>query len=497
MILTKVLKTSIVIIVLLIAGMSQTVFAQEDGWISLFDGQSLDGWTASENTASIRVEDGTITTDGPRSHLFYTGPVEDADFKNFEFRAEVMITPGSNSGIYFHTAYQEQGWPAQGYEVQVHNTHVGPEEGYVERKLTGSLYAVRNVYKALAPDNEWFTMHITVMANHVMIRVNDMLVVDYVQPDNPVRTESYQGRVLSSGTFAIQGHDPDSRAYYRNIEVKPLPDDLPRDVTQYPVLDETARRIYELSSGNFPLIDLHMHAKEGLSMDEALSKSHRVGIMYGVAPNCGLGFPITDDQGIYDYIEEMSDQPVFVGMQAEGREWVDLFTPEAISQFDYVFSDALTFFDDDGNRTQLWIPETVHFDDPQEFMDMYIDRIVSVMNEPIDIFVNPTFLPTRILDQYDELWTEERMQTMIDAAVENDVAIEINDRYQIPSATFIKQAKASGAKFSLGTNNGDANYGNLDYSLRMIEECELNAADMFIPKPDGEKAIQVKEFPGE
>src|ERR1043166_542102 len=74
----------------------------EDGWFSLFDGKSLDGWKANENTGTFSVVDGDIVAHGPRSHLFYVGPVSNHDFKNFEFKAEVMTKPSSNSGIYFH-----------------------------------------------------------------------------------------------------------------------------------------------------------------------------------------------------------------------------------------------------------------------------------------------------------------------------------------------------------------------------------------------------------
>ncbi|MHC4632579.1 MAG: 3-keto-disaccharide hydrolase, partial [Planctomycetota bacterium] len=92
-------------------------------WYSLFDGKSLNGWRAGENKGTFTVREGMIVVDGPRSHLFYVGPIENANFKNFEIKAEVMTKPSANSGIYFHTKYQETGWPDKGYEVQVNNTH--------------------------------------------------------------------------------------------------------------------------------------------------------------------------------------------------------------------------------------------------------------------------------------------------------------------------------------------------------------------------------------
>ena len=193
------------IVVLLSAG----ACVGEEGWISLFDGRSLEGWKAGENASTFSVVDGAIVAHGPRSHLFYVGPVQDHSFKNFELKADVMTTPGSNSGIYFHTNYQQSGWPRTGFECQVNNTHRDP-------KRTGSLYNVKNVRQTTAKDNQWFVYHITVNGKRVVIRIDGKVVVDYAEPDDTHR--------LSNGTFALQGHDPRSKVYYKNILVKPLAD---------------------------------------------------------------------------------------------------------------------------------------------------------------------------------------------------------------------------------------------------------------------------------
>ncbi|UCH64080.1 MAG: DUF1080 domain-containing protein [Fidelibacterota bacterium] len=452
------------------------------GWIPLFDGNSLSGWQANENPGSVTVRNGQIVCQGPRSHLFYVGDAQKANFKNFELKAEIMTAPGANSGIYFHTQFQEEGWPAKGYEVQINNTHRG-EGDYRELKKTGSLYGVRNVFKAPVNDDEWFTLNIIVTGKRIRVKVNDGLVVDYIEPDTPVESEAQAGRRLSSGTFSLQCHDPDSRVAFRSIIVKFLPDHLPDENTiQQPLVDDNYRLISLLNEQNFPIIDTHVHLKGELTLEDALAKSRQAGIFYGIAVNCGVGQPITDNQGLYDFLERMKGQPVFVVMQAEGREWVNTFSKEAIEKFDYVITDALTFTDDEGRRIRLWMDEEVKVEDKQAFMEMYVNRIESVLNdEYFDIFVNPTFLPSVLADEYDALWTPERMQRVIDAAVKNNIAIEINARYRIPSKAFITQAKQSGAKFAFGTNNGDENFGNLEYCLEMLRECDLTAADMFKP----------------
>src|SRR3974390_3576 len=83
------------------------------GWKELFDGKSLNGWTPAESKTTWKVVDGLLTAGGPRSHLFYSGPVLNSDFRNFELEVEAKATHGTNSGVYFHTQYQAKGWPEQ------------------------------------------------------------------------------------------------------------------------------------------------------------------------------------------------------------------------------------------------------------------------------------------------------------------------------------------------------------------------------------------------
>ena len=195
--------------------MQSTAIEGFDGeWIYLFDGETLNGWTASENPGTFSVENGTIKVDGPRSHLYYTGPVGDHDFKNFEWRADVMTMPNSNSGMYFHTEYQEEGWPSKGYEVQVNNTHS-------DRRKTGGLYAIADVMdNPPANDDEWFTQHVIVRDNRVVVLVNGKVTADYTEPDDAERPNNMKDRLLSSGTIALQGHDPESVIYYKNVMVR-------------------------------------------------------------------------------------------------------------------------------------------------------------------------------------------------------------------------------------------------------------------------------------
>ncbi len=187
------------------------------GWHSLFDGKTLNGWKVGDNAQTFSVQNGTIVANGPVAHLFYEGAVMNHQFKNFEFKAQVMTTKGSNSGIYFHTDFQQGGWPSKGYEVQVNNSHT-------DWRRTGSLYAIQDVKEVYVPDDQWYTESITVQGKKVTIKINDKTVVEYTEPDNVQRPAGMEGRLISSGTFALQGHDPNSKVFFKDLMVKALPE---------------------------------------------------------------------------------------------------------------------------------------------------------------------------------------------------------------------------------------------------------------------------------
>jgi hypothetical protein len=210
------MKKPLLLAALVAFSLSAFAADSKDGWISLFDGKSLDGWKASDKPGTFSVENGEIIVHGERSHLFYLGDVNGHDFKNFEVKADVMARHGSNSGFYFHTAWQETGWPDKGFEVQVNNTHKDP-------KKTAGLYDIVDNFEAPAKDDEWFTLTIKVEGKHVITKVNDKVIVDYTEPDEFQPNPNHNGRKIDHGTFALQGHDPGSEVHFKNIFIKPLP----------------------------------------------------------------------------------------------------------------------------------------------------------------------------------------------------------------------------------------------------------------------------------
>src|SRR5581483_6877517 len=158
-----------------LASIPSGVMAADDGWTSLFDGKSLEGWKASEAPGTFSVQEGKIVVNGPRSHLYYLGSFHNHDFKNFELKADVMTFTNSNSGIYFHTAWQDKGFPDKGFEIQVNNTHR-------DTKRTAGIYDVKDNYDTVAKDEVWFTMEIIVKGKHVVTKVDGKVVEDWTEP---------------------------------------------------------------------------------------------------------------------------------------------------------------------------------------------------------------------------------------------------------------------------------------------------------------------------
>jgi hypothetical protein len=196
--------------------LSFRISAQSQEWIELFNGKNLDGWKVSENPTSFKVEDGVIKVDGPRAHAFYEGQVENHDFKNFELLVEVKTMPKANSGIFFHTVYQEKGWPNKGYEVQVNQSHS-------DWRKTGSLYSFNDVRDVYVNDGDWYTEHIIVNGYQVTVKINDKIVMEYDESEDKNRPADVGERKIDRGTIALQAHDPESVIYYKSVKIKILP----------------------------------------------------------------------------------------------------------------------------------------------------------------------------------------------------------------------------------------------------------------------------------
>ena len=183
-------------------------FSAHAQWVELLNGRDLTGWKASENPNSFQVKDGELRIEGPRGHLFYEGPVGNHNFTNFEVKALIKTQEGANSGLFICTAFQDTGWPSQGYEIQVNNSHT-------DWRRTASLYGIIDTAEKLVHDEEWFELYVKVEGKHITTKINGRTVVDYDEPAGRTDTKRIQ-----PGTIAIQAHDPKSKIAYKSVQVK-------------------------------------------------------------------------------------------------------------------------------------------------------------------------------------------------------------------------------------------------------------------------------------
>lgn len=454
-------------------------------WIELFDGRSLAGWRASENEQSWRVEGGLLIANGPRSHLFYLGEVPGHDWRNFELQVEARTEAGANSGVYFHTQYEPGGWPSRGYEVQISNSHRSRNADR-KPKRSGSLYGVRNIYKAQVADGQWFRLRIGVIGPRIRIWVDQWPVVDYVEPQNAPRPEKQSGRVLSRGTIALQAHDQQSRVEFRSIQVRVLADDA--DPFVEPRASDAGYGIAEglmdrLAGRSIPVIDFHVHLRGGMTAEKALARQAVTGINIGVVRNVGRGWPVETNEQLREYLDGVAGMPLFVGVQVNDRDWMEQMDGRLRQRLDFVLADTMIMPmpDDSSPPVKLWMPDQYTIADPEQWMERYMRHNLRVVSEPIDILANPTYLPPPVEHLYDQLWTDERMRQLIRTAIDNHVALEINTRSRWPGERFIRMAKQMGAKFTFGSNNFDDRAIDMSRCLEAIEQFGLEEADMFVP----------------
>ncbi len=252
------------------------------------------------------------------------------------------------------------------------------------------------------------------------------------------------------------------------------------------------------ATSDIPRYDLHCHLDPVVTLDRALQISKERNVHFGIVEHAGRKeyyYPnlISTDEQLGAYIAKLEGKPVWKGIQAEGPDWMTAFSKEMVTRLDYVLSDALTLTDR-GKQERIWL-RTFEMGDPQEFMERYTNFNVRVMaTEPLDIMANPTFLPERIMAQYDALWTPDRVKKIVRAAADYNVALEINSAYKVPRLPMLKLAKQAGCRFSFGSNIHGLDVGNIEYCLEMAKDLGLKSKHFFQPAKPGHKPIEIRKF---
>ena len=230
----------------------------------------------------------------------------------------------------------------------------------------------------------------------------------------------------------------------------------------------------------FPLLDLHVHLTDRFSIKQAIDIAQERSVRFGIVEHPGFG-AIKNDDDLRRYIEGLREYPVLIGLQPVNPGWSKKFSSELLAQIDYVLMDPQTIPLGNGDFMHIWQFDT-YVQDTDEFMERYMAYSLEILTkEPINIFGWPLFLPVCIARDYYTLWTQERMQKLISAAKDRNIAFEINDMSHTPHEEFIRMAKAKGLKFTFGSDSRSNNAGRLAYCKRVAQECDLKADDFYTP----------------
>lgn len=423
----------------------------EDGWVELFNGKDLTGWRPSEHKETFSVQDGTIMAFGDRSHLYYEGEHLGEGFKNFEIEMDIKTHRLANSGIFYHTEYLEEGWPGKGREVQVNNTHPGVDE-FKELKKTGSLYGIRNLFKAFAQDSVWFRMRFVVQDKQIRVWVNDVNTVNYTEPLNPPNSGPNARATFSSGTIALQGHDAKSKVMYKNIRLRRLPDTIKVAQQEYQFGDWHPKML-EKQSNQYPFIDLNAKAETEAEFQALLEFYYTSGV------NIGLVVPA---DSLTAWKTKHENTPIFWGTEAGA-------SADVVNQADYTVG-------------TVPMPEFTEGNPAERYMATYIAQIMEFLeNGSADVWAKATQLPDALSDQYDALWAPEAIKPVLALAAEKGIAIEIDNQAHLPSMEVIKLAKEAGCLFSYTGIASDAGNNDSQYFLDVIDSCELDYKSMYVP----------------
>lgn len=407
------------------------------------------------------------------------------DARNFILMGEAWLANDAEAALWFHTDSS-----GKGYEVLFHN---GPVDG---TRKTGSLSHVRNLYRSMAKDEEWFRFSVHVREKNVEVKVGASdsawtLVVRYTEGERPYRLPQYAKMLFSRGDFVFEGRRGETR--FRDLVLIPLKDGVTNPDDVFPHADEAADPVIRLQQEDFPVINYHAHAKGGFTPDIAYDKSLADGINYGLSVNIygrivrkgdgGVGRMIETDDEAVEYLKDVGGIPFLHGFQGEGRKWTAAFTSKSLAKCDYIFTDSMTVVDRN-RQIRLYRPDEMTYNgrSPEEWMDFYVDQIEKILaNEPADIYVNPFYLPRELAPRFDELWTDARIGRVLDLLVKHRIALEINSLSRLPGHRVIRMAKARGIKFTFGTNNQNANIGRLEWALEAVKACGITKSDMWFP----------------
>jgi len=255
----------------------------------------------------------------------------------------------------------------------------------------------------------------------------------------------------------------------------------------YPQTETFRKQMSDVQARGFTPTDYHIHIRGGMTPQKAAERQEQSGIRSAVLENFGREWPLSNNVALATFIDACSKaradgQPLPIGIQVNDRDWFTQIDPALLKRLDYVLADTMIMgVTAEGKPRRLWLPD-VTIDDPEAWMKEYFAHNLRILDEPISILANPTYLPPCLSNRYDQLWTEPRMKQLIAKAIEKNVALEVQAESPYPKPVFLKLAKSMGAKFSFGTNNFNDKAKDLSRWFEAISLIDLRPSDLATPK---------------
>lgn len=236
-----------------------------DGWITLFDGTSLDGWTMTGPGRFTVEPDGSILSHGGMGLFYYA----ERPFRDYVLELDWKVaTDSTNSGVFVRFPEAPDPWYAvnTGYEIQIDDSQDPVHQ-------TGAVYSfAAPSHVASKPAGAWNRYRIEVRGQRYEIYLNGEKVNDFV------------GSRAREGYIGLQNHDDASQVWFRDIRVRPLP------AGDYP---ERLADLFAVEGDPEPIRVLMVTATHGYRHTPAIDTARAV--MQRLEATTEFDFDITED----------------------------------------------------------------------------------------------------------------------------------------------------------------------------------------------------------
>jgi 3-keto-disaccharide hydrolase len=207
--------------------------AEAQGWRSLFDGKTTEGWRAFKSDTfpleRWKVEDGALKQAGAHGERGTRDIITKEKFADFDFRFEWKVAPGGNSGVKYLVTEERSGPIA--HEYQVVDDEKNPDAKIGPHRQTASFYDVLPPAKDVPrkPAGEWNESRILVKGNHVEHWLNGRKVLEYElgSPELQAAIAKSKFKDVAGFDAKLEGHlllqDHGDEVWYRNLRIQAPP----------------------------------------------------------------------------------------------------------------------------------------------------------------------------------------------------------------------------------------------------------------------------------